>query len=119
MGEEATNTLYCDILCPKCGKNVSSGIGFRAGAISRHSYKLGEKLKWEGATIRPTNRPSGGNLKTIGYFECDNLNCSTWQDCYPQIQEALIVVKGDIIAEAKAFVHKPNELAFDIIEPNE
>jgi hypothetical protein len=119
MGEEPTNTLYCDILCPHCGKNVTSGIGFRAGAVNRQSYKIGERLNWQGENLRPAQRPVGGNLKTVGYFECDNLKCTTWQDCYPEIQEALIVVKDDIISEAKPFIHKPNELVFDIIEPNE
>jgi hypothetical protein len=119
MGQEPTNTLYCDIACPKCGKNVSSGIGFRAGAVSRRSYKLGERLVWEGGNQRPEQRPDNGNLKTVGYFECDNLKCETWADCYPEIQEALIVVKNDVIAEAKPFTYRPNELVFDIIEPNE
>jgi hypothetical protein len=124
MGEQPTNTqptntLYCDIACPKCGKNVSSGIGFRAGIIDRRSYRLGDSLVWEGGATRPDNRPYRGNLKTIGYFECDNLKCETWADCYPEIQEALIIIKEDIISEAKPFIHRPNELVFDIIEPSE
>ena len=121
MAQIATNTLYCDIECPKCGKKVSSGIGFRAGTIRGHEYKIGEKLDWQGPKVRPTQRPSDGNLKTIGYFECDNLQCQTWQDCYPEIQEALIVIEGDVIAEAKPTTHRPGEqeLAFDIIEPKD
>lgn len=121
MMEQATgtNTLYCEIKCPKCGKVVTSGIGFRVGAVNQDSYKMGEKLKWDGPRLRPVDRPKNGNLKTIGYFECDNLNCETWQDCYPEVQEALITIKSDVIAEVQPFTHKPNQLDFDIIESNE
>lgn len=117
MGQ-ASNTLYAEIKCPKCGSTVTSGIGFRVGAVTQKSYKLGEKLAWDGKDIRPSERPENGNLKTIGYFECDNLKCSTWQDCYPEVQEALIVIKGDVLSEAKPFVYKPNQIEFDIIEFN-
>lgn len=117
--EKGTNTLYFEIKCPHCGKGVSSGIGFRAGSLQQLSYKLGEKIKWEGAHCRPAERPDGGNLKTVGYFECDNLACETWQDCYPEVQEALITIQGDIISEVKPFIHRPNELVFDIIEPKD
>ncbi len=113
------NTLTCDVTCPKCSKTFIADIGFRAGVIDRRSYKLGDKLSWEGAELSPAIRPADGNFKTVGYFECDNLSCSTWQDCYPEIQEALIIVKDDIILEAKPFEHRPNEIVFDIIEPNE
>lgn len=118
MSNQASNTLYCDITCPKCGKPVTSGIGFRVGAVNQASYKLGEKLKWEGSQVRPSARPEKGNMKTIGYFECDNLKCSTWADCYPEVQEALIVIKEDVLAEAKPFEYKPNKIEFDIIEFN-
>lgn len=113
------NTLYSDIKCPKCGKVVTSGIGFKVGSIDRGEYKIGEKLKWESGKSRPRERPDGGNLKTIGYFECENLSCETWSDCYPEVQEALITIKSDIISEAKPYTHKPNEQVFDIIEPIE
>jgi hypothetical protein len=114
-----SNTLYCEIPCPKCGKKVTSGIGFRAGAVNQLSYKLGERLKWDGPRVRPSNRPKDGNLKTVGYFECDNLNCETWQDCYPEVQEALITIRDDVIADVQPFTHKPNQIDFDIIESNE
>lgn len=113
------NTLYAEVPCPKCGKSVSSGIGFRVGSLDARSYKLGERLNWQGQRTRPLSRPADGNLKTVGYFECDNLNCSTWQDCYPEVQEALITIRDDVIVEAQPFVHKPNQIDFDIIESNE
>jgi hypothetical protein len=122
MQQEVTyvsNTLYCDILCPKCGKKVESGIGFRVGSVDQHSYKIGERLTWDGPRLRPSERPKDGNLKTVGYFECDNLNCPTWADCYPEVQEALITIRGDVIAEVQPITHKPNQIDFDIIEPNE
>src|SRR5690242_7670652 len=116
MAQTATNTLHCEIKCPHCGSNVGSGIGFRAGTVEGQNYKIGERLNWTGPKTRPAARPVDGNLKTIGYFECENLECVTWSDCYPEIQEALIVIKGDIIEEAKPYTHKPEQLAFDIIE---
>ena len=112
------NTLYSDIKCPRCGKLVKSGIGFRAGTVNNLSYKIGEMINWDCPPTWPGTRPADGNLKTIGYFECDNLNCETWQDCYPEVQEALIIVKADIISDAKPYTHKPNELGFDVIEPD-
>lgn len=115
----APNTLYAEVPCPKCGKKVSSGIGFRVGALDAKSYKLGERLAWDGQRTRPLRRPAGGNLKTVGYFECDNLDCETWQDCYPEVQEALITIKADVIVEVQPIVHKPNQIDFDIIESNE
>jgi hypothetical protein len=111
----ASNTLYADVKCPKCGKNVASGIGFRIGKVAGLSYKLGQKIAWD-APSRPPSRPPNGSLKTIGYFECDNLQCESWHDCYPEVQEALIVIADDVIAEAKPTVHKPGEIDFDIIE---
>jgi hypothetical protein len=115
----SSNTVYCDIACPKCGAKVTSGVGFRVGSVDQLSYKLGETLKWEGPRQRPAMRPKDGNLKTVGYFECDNLKCETWADCYPEVQEALITIRSDVIAEVQPFVHKPNQIDFDIIEPNE
>jgi hypothetical protein len=119
MTQLGTNTLYYEITCPHCGEQVMSGIGFRAGAIKRQSYKLGDKLTWKakGALIRPEKRPPKGNLKTIGYFNCDNLRCSTWQDCFPIVQEALITISGDKIAEVEPTTHRPDDLTFDILEP--
>jgi hypothetical protein len=117
MTQLGTNTLTCEIKCPKCQKTIKPQIGFRAGTIRQRTYKMGDKLDWEGPGTVPEARPSGGNLKTIGYFECDNLHCSTWQDCYPEVQEALIVIESDIISHVKATTHRPNEILFDILEP--
>lgn len=119
MSQTPANTLYAEVKCPKCGSKVTSGIGFKAGKLASLSYKLGEKLIWDGKSDRPSSRPQGGMLKTIGYFECDNLSCESWHDCFPEIQEALIIVRNDVISEAKPTVHKPGELDFDIIEPKE
>jgi hypothetical protein len=113
-----TNTLYADINCPKCGKKITTGIGFRAGGIGGDSYKLGDTLLWTGRTY-PATPPADGNLKTIGYFECDNLKCASWSDCYPEIQEALITIVNNTIRSVEPTVHKPGELDFDIIEPKE
>lgn len=113
------NTLYYEIICPRCQSMVRSGIGFRAGALKRASYRLGEQLDWAGAVCRPAQKPEDGNLKTIGYFNCDNPRCDTWQDCFPTIQEAMIIVKKNELFDVQVVEHKPEEQTFDIIEPVE
>jgi hypothetical protein len=117
MTIRGTNTLYHDITCPHCGKPVSSGIGFQAGVIKRLNYKLGDKITWEGQIARPATRPPNGDLKTIGYFNCDNPRCSTWQDCFPEVQEALITICGDTITAVEVTTHNPEDHTFAILEP--
>lgn len=112
-----TNTLYYDLECPFCGKVVRSGIGFRAGVVKQLNYGVGERIKWDGPNCRPAERPAGGNLKTIGYFNCDNPRCATWKDCFPDVQEAVIVIENDVIADVKPLTYKPTEHTFDIIDP--
>ena len=119
MSQAVPNTLYADVQCAHCGRKVTSGIGFRVGKVAGLSYKLGQKLSWDGGSSRPATRPADGSLKTIGYFECDNLSCESWHDCYPEVQEALIVIRQDVIAEAQPTVHRPGEIGFDIIEPKD
>jgi hypothetical protein len=118
VSQVVPNTLYAEVQCGHCGKKVTSGIGFRVGKVGGMSYKLGQKISWDG-TSRPAARPADGSLKTIGYFECDNLNCDSWHDCYPEVQEALIVIHQDVITQAQTTVHRPGEIGFDIIEPKD
>ncbi len=113
------NTLYAEMSCPHCGKPVTSGIGFRVGALLRRSYWLGDKLLWEGGRIRPEIRPADGRLSTIGYFECENPRCPSWQDCFPAVQEALIAIADDVICDVRPTEHKPGQQNFDIIKPSE
>ncbi len=117
MSTPGFNTLYFDLKCPYCNSAVGSGIGFRAGAVKQASYKIGDKLSWEGGTCQPEEKPEGGNFKTIGYFNCDNLNCLSWHDCFPEVQEALITVTDDVLIEVKAMKHMPGEQGFDILPP--
>src|SRR5688500_376705 len=112
-----TNTLYYDLECPYCKVPIRSGIGFRVGSIKQLSYRLGEKLKWDGPITRPKARPAGGNMQTIGYFNCDNPRCDTWKDCFPEVQEALIVIREDYLAEVKVVEHNPGSHNFEIVEP--
>ncbi len=84
--------------------------------VNQKNYRLGEKLVWGGPFSRPDIRPLEGNLKTIGYFNCDNPGCPTWHDCFPEVQEALIVVQGDVISEVTVVSHNPGSLTFDIVD---
>lgn len=115
MSVRGFNTLYTELACPQCGRAVSSGVGFRAGSVCQAKYQLGEKLNWQGSNLHPEARPQTGSFKTIGYFECDNPGCSTWHDCYPEVQEALITIENDVITEAQVTTHKPGEQSFDIL----
>ncbi len=112
-----TNTLYYDLSCPRCGQNVQSGIGFRLGSVRRLNYQIGQRLAWDGPNCRPPVRPEARTLKTIGYYNCDNPGCDSWQDCYPEVQEAVITVVEDVITEVTTIVYKPEELTFAILEP--
>ncbi len=113
-----TNTIYYELECPTCGKVVRSGVGFRAGLIKQINYHVGEKIKWgSGEGSRPVERPPDGNLKTIGYFNCDNPRCDTWKDCFPEVQEAVITIANDEIMDVQVINYKPSEHTFDILEP--
>lgn len=111
------NTVYSDLECPFCHAKVASGVGFQVGVVGNLNYKIGEKLKWDGSNCRPAVRPPGGNIKSIGYFNCDNIRCSTWQDCYPEVQQALVTVENDIITDVSVFHERKEGQNFDIIEP--
>ena len=113
------NTVYTELKCPFCDKAIDSGVGFRVGALENRSYHLGDQLNWNGATCRPKERPQGGNLRTIGYFNCDNPNCSSWNDCYPDVQSALIVVTNDQIAEVSVYNGVLSTEKFEILEGSE
>lgn len=117
MNTVGFNTLYHALKCPYCGSAVDSGIGFRAGALKQASYRMGDKLSWEGDNCRPEEKPEGGNFKTIGYYNCDNLNCMSWHDCFPEVQEALITFTDDVIVEVTAIQHPAREQGFDILPP--
>ena len=119
MPNQAPNILNTDLPCPKCGAKISSGIGFRVGKVAGLSYEIGDRITWGDSGNRPAVRPQDGSLKTIGYFECENLDCETWQDCFPEVQEVLIVIENDVIEDVKPTIHKPGVVSFDIIEPGD
>jgi len=111
------NTVYAELICPFCDEKVTSGVGFRLGAIDRSQYKLGEKLKWQGDHCRPKSPPSCEVIRSVGYFNCDNIKCKTWSDCYPQVQQALVTVKNGIIADVSVLHEHKAGQNFDIVEP--
>lgn len=112
------NTVYADdLICPFCNEKVTSGVGFRLGCLENKNYKPGEKLSWEGGTCRPETRPKGGNIKSVGYFNCDNVKCKSWTDCFPEVQQALIVVKNDVIEKVEVYKGPLSGEQFEIIEP--
>lgn len=111
------NTVYADIVCPFCKTKVTSGVGFCVGAVNKRSYKKGERLSWDGAARRPEQRPAGGNLKTIGYFNCDNVECESWKDCFPDVQPALITIEDDQIVKVEVYKGPLSGEQFEIIEP--
>lgn len=102
--------------CPLCDEEIVSGIGFRLGAIENRRYKVGDELSWDGDHCRPDKRPQISVIRTIGYFNCDNIRCPSWQDCFPEVQSALIVVTDNKIASAEPYEGETEE-EFQILEP--
>lgn len=119
MALSGSNTLQDDFKCPECGQIVSSGIGFRAGVVNNLIYKTGDRISWEGTKTWPPERPEGGSFKTIGYFECENLKCETWHDCYPEVQEVLITLIADTIVSAKPIKYSPDKIEFAVFAPDQ
>lgn len=101
-------------------------MGFRVGALKRKSYKTGDRLEWLSAEekdrgaleCRPPERPSEGNIKTVGYFNCDNPKCASWQDCFPSVQMALITIAADRIESVEPYDPPAQVDQFAIIEAN-
>jgi hypothetical protein len=111
------NTVYSDIICPFCNEKVSSGVGFRLGTLAGTEYKIGDTLKWDGTPCRPPSPPPGDTLRSVGYFNCDNIRCKSWQDCYPEVQQALVTVKKGVITDVCVLHERKKGQNFDIVEP--
>jgi hypothetical protein len=111
------NTVYSDLLCPFCDEKVESGVGFQLGAIAGTKYHLGDLLKWDGKHCRPAALPACEVIRSVGYFNCDNIRCKTWSDCYPEVQQALVTVKNGVIAEVVVLHERRSGQNFDIVEP--
>ncbi|HEY9756871.1 MAG TPA: hypothetical protein V6C97_17020 [Oculatellaceae cyanobacterium] len=116
MGTEKVNTLYADVICPFCHEKVSSGVGFKVGALTNKAYKLGDKLDWSGTALRPDKQPAKGNITSIGYFNCDNVHCSTWQDCYPEVQQAFIKIENNVIVSVTPVEDSSDFKSYEITE---
>jgi hypothetical protein len=113
---DKVNTLYADAHCPFCHERISSGIGFQVGTLDAKAYRIGDKLNWKGQPSRPEKKPERGDITSIGYFNCDNVRCSTWQDCYPQVQQAFVKVKNNIIVAVEPVDDHADFKSFEITE---
>lgn len=101
-----------------------SGVGFKLGQVAHHAYKIGDQLRWDGENCRPSvSFDPATTIKTIGYYNCDNIRCETWQDCYPQVQMALISINENVIVAVEHFEGEEAEKVsqskqkFPILEP--
>lgn len=113
------NTVYPTLHCPACNEVVDSGVGFSVGALTQHAYKIGDELNWQtkgDITCRPAQKPPHGNIKTVGYFNCDNTKCPSWQDCFPVVQLALIEIKDNKIVSVEVFDPPAQVDEFAIVE---
>lgn len=97
MSANQFNTLYADLDCPFCKEKVISGVGFRLGYLGHQSYHLDDTLNWDGQPINPSRRPEKGNIIQVGCFNCDNVRCASWQDCYPTVQQAFVHVANNVL----------------------
>ncbi len=109
------NTLYCDFPCPHCQEKIVTGIGFRVGSLIKARYKIGDTLNWQQEPRRPEKRPNNGNIITLGHFNCDNPKCTSWQDCYPDIQTVKITVEKDRIIDVSIYTDALSEGQFAIL----
>lgn len=106
------NTVYPPLNCPFCAQTVSSGVGFRVGALMGKQYRIGDSIVWEGGPTRPESRPPAGNIRSIGYFNCDNIKCSSWSDCFPEVQLALVVVENNVIVAVELPTRRATPIIF-------
>jgi hypothetical protein len=113
------NTLDGGLKCPLCQSEILSGVGFRFGRIANLRYKIGDSLCWDGEDCRPGKRPQASLIKTVGYFNCDNVFCATWQDCYPAIQIATITIRDNVIERVEPYAGPTLTTDFPILEPRE
>lgn len=111
------NTLEGGLVCPQCKADIISGVGFRLGTIASLRYKVGDSLSWEGDYCRPQSRPQEKEIKTLGYYNCDNVHCKSWQDCYPEVQLAVITVENNIITKVEPYSGPEPTRDFPILEP--
>jgi hypothetical protein len=111
------NTIYGEFQCPHCHDKIASGVGFRFGTVNNLGYRVGDELDWTGPNTRPKARPPAKVVKTVGYFNCDNIRCSSWRDCYPAVQRALITIENNRIVSVAPFYGEASDDGFDIIEP--
>lgn len=79
-------------------------------------YKIGDTLSWQGESKRPETPPPAGNIRTIGYFNCDNLRCSTWSDCFPDVQQAIVVIENNVFVAVELHESIDEEEQFQILE---
>lgn len=91
-------------------------MGFRVGALMGKAYKLGDTILWSGGPCRPESAPAGGNIVSVGYFNCDNIRCSSWKDCFPDVQHALIVIKNNVVESVSADFNDDSGEQFRILE---
>ncbi|MCA9814580.1 MAG: hypothetical protein H6677_01005 [Candidatus Obscuribacterales bacterium] len=113
------NTIYGELDCPHCKSRILSGVGFRFGQLNQRQYKKGDELAWEGDQCRPPSRPDARVIKTLGHFNCDNIKCSSWQDCFPDIQTVLITIENNRITDVEIYKPSGDEEEFAILEPAE
>ena len=91
-------------------------MGFKLGFLNQDIYKIGDQISWEGEELRPDSKPSHPVIKTLGHFNCDNLKCSTWQDCFPDVQTALITVENNRIVDVSIYICQGGEEEFAILD---
>lgn len=113
------NTLDGGLICPHCKNQIVSGVGFRLGKIANLRYKLGDELAWDDdeRNCRPAKRPRVKTLKTIGYFNCDRIQCASWNDCYPDVQLAVITVEENVLTGVEPYSGPDIEEKYAIVEP--
>lgn len=113
------NTINGGLTCPFCKEKIISGVGFRFGKIDNRQYEIGDEIDWSGSPTRPDQKPDATSVKTIGYFNCDNVKCKSWQDCYPEVQTAQVSIENNKIKSIEIYTGPDLDREYKIVEPAE
>lgn len=87
------NYLRSLLCCPACGRQSEIDVEFRFGIRDLRTYRIGDKLVWEGKGVRtPSGRPPHGDFEDVGYAECPWCGTDFW---------VRISVKNDVLTSAE------------------
>jgi hypothetical protein len=93
------NYLEVTARCPHCGTVSTFDTEFRFGLRELTSYRVGDRLTWEGKGVRtPAHRPEDGNYVGEAYAECPVCKRDFWLN---------VCVEHDVITSYEVDADRP------------